>query len=533
MLPRPLLWLVPWSLVSGCQCDAETEPVTPRVPPPVVRSADDPPGAAEEDAPWPADPRQVTVHDAQDLTGLDLAVIEHLDLALSASDRVGYIEDGNPEDGCADLDLIRLGATTPALVSLRVSGCDSAVQSGLAAFADRLTHLELADMRIDGVVVGRVAQLEALEQLSLRRVAVGTDPLTPLRTLELQAVRLSELPKDSDISLLLDLWPKGLRSVVLEGSWAGHKAMLTLAKADALERLELRDTRVGNFSLNQIKPLSNLREVIFSGSTFNDNSPLYFRELPVTSFTCDCPRVGDVGLRSLRHSKGIRTLELRGTQISGVGLTAIEDLTNLESLVLTGIDVGPKGFEALAKFPKLRHLELSGELEHPDLANLELLSELQGLRLGYPDLDDRAAAQLATLTRLHELDLGRTRISDVGLEALSALTELQVLRLHHTRVTNRGLAALAGLQRLRVLELDHTDVVDAGVEHLAKLPALVELRLDSTLVTDAAVQHLLRLESLQRLNLGHTVVTDAGVNRLAALPQLETLGLAGTRTQPR
>ena len=27
---------------------------------------------------------------------------------------------------------------------------------------------------------------------------------------------------------------------------------------------------------------ANLREVILRGSTFNDNSPLYFRELPVT-----------------------------------------------------------------------------------------------------------------------------------------------------------------------------------------------------------------------------------------------------------
>lgn len=514
---------------AACTCASEAEAPPQPVPPPRIGGDAAPEARETSSAPWPADPREVTIHDASELARADMAVIEHLDLALSAADRVGFIDEGSPEDGCAGLDLVRIAGQTPRLASLRISGCSGAVQSGLAAFAPTLEQLELADMEIDGVIVGRLAQLEALEQLSLRRVSVGSEPLTPLRKLDLQAVRLSELGKDSEVSLILDLWPRDLRSVVLEGTWAGHKAMLTLAKADAVERLELRDTRIGNFSLNQIKPLSELREVVFSGSTFNDNSPLYFRELPVTSFTCDCPRIGDVGLRSLRHSTGIRTLALRGTQISDAGLSAIADLSKLETLVLTGIDLGPKGFEALAAFPKLRRLELSGDLEHPRMEKLELLTSLEELVLGYPTLDDRAMPQLAALTNLRELDLGHTRVSDDGLASLATLESLEVLQLHHTRVTNRGLASLAALRRLRVLELDHTDVVDAGVEHLVDLPSLVELRLDDTLVTDAAVPHLLKLQSLQRLNLGNTVLTRSGAAPLADLPNLTTLGLSGIR----
>ena len=516
-------------VLSACTCGEDDAPTAAPVPPPRVGATPADPAASEEQTPWPADPRQVTVHDAADLSRLDLGIVEHLDLALSGPDRVGFIDEGSPEDGCAGLDLVQLATQTPKLVSLRVSGCASAVQSGLGAFAGRLAQLELADMRIDGVIVGRLAQLETLEQLSLRRVSAGSEPLTPLRKLDLEAVRLSELPKDSEISLILDLWPRKLRSVVLEGNWAGHKAMLTLAKADALERLELRDTRVGNFSLNQIKPLDKLREVIFSGSTFNDNSPLYFRELPITRFECDCSRMGDAGLRSLRHSKGIRTLELRDTQITGEGLEAIEELTQLETLVLTGIDLGPKGFEALAKFPLLRQLHLAGELEHPRMEKLSLLTTLEALVLDYPTLDDRAMPELAALTRLRTLDLGGTRISDDGLTSLADLVNLQALHLHRTRVTNRGLADLGKLSSLRVLELDHTDVVDAGVEHIAALSSLEELRLDHTLVTDAALEHLTKLQKLQRLNLSHTVVTQAGVAKLSALPELDTLGLDGTR----
>lgn len=519
-------------VLSACTCGEDDAPLAAPVPPPRVGTGSADPAASEDQTPWPADPRQVTVHDAADLSRLDLGIVEHMDLALSGPDRVGFIDEGSPEDGCAGLDLVQLATQTPNLVSLRVSGCASAVQSGLGAFAGRLTQLELADMRIDGVIVGRLAQLETLEQLSLRRVSAGSEPLTPLRKLDLQAVRLSELPKDSEISLILDLWPRKLRSVVLEGNWAGHKAMLTLAKADALERLELRDTRVGNFSLNQIKPLDKLREVVFSGSTFNDNSPLYFRELPISRFECDCPRMGDAGLRSLRHSKGIRTLELRGTQITGEGLEAIEELTQLETLVLTGIDLGPKGFEALAKFPLLRQLHLAGELEHPRMEKLSLLTTLQALVLDYPTLDDRAMPELAALVNLRTLDLGGTRISDDGLSSLADLVLLQSLHLHRTRVTNRGLASLEKLASLRVLELDHTDVVDAGVEHLEPLTSLEELRLDHTLVTDAAIEHLLALTSLRRLNLSHTVVTQAGVAKLSALPVLDTLGLDGTRAAP-
>ena len=529
-MPSVLRILLFASLVlPACNCAEEEAPPPAPVLPPRVGSSSADPALEDAQAPWPADPRQVTVHDAADLSRIDLQVVEHLDLALSGADRVGFIDEGSPEDGCAGLDLVELASQTPRLVSLRVSGCAGAVQAGLGAFAPRLSQLELADLRIDGVIIGRLAQLEKLEQLSLRRVAAGSEPLTPLRKLDLQAVRLSELPKDSEISLILDLWPRKLRSVVLEGSWAGHQAMLTLAKADALERLELRDTRIGNFSLNQIKGLHQLREIVFSGSTFNDSSPLYFRELPIKSFVCDCSRLADAGLRSLRHSTGLRKLELRGTAITGEGLAAIEALTELETLVLTGLDVGPKGFEALAKFPKLRRLQLAGELEHPRMEKLSLLASLEALVLDYPSLDDRAMPELAALVRLRTLDLGGSRISDDGLGSLEGLINLESLHLHRTRVTNRGLTSLEDLTQLRVLDLDHTDVVDAGVEHLSKLTNLEELRLDHTLVTDGVVQHLLALQSLRRVNLSHTVVTRAGVTRLQELPLLDTLGLDGIR----
>ena len=125
----------------------------------------------------------------------------------------------------------------------------------------------------------QLAQLHQLESLTLQRVSMGADTVRTLRKLSLRELALRHLDKDSDLAHLLELWPRTLTRVALEGKWAGHDAMQLLAEAESLEELELRGTRVGNFSLNKIKGLQNVRRLVLDGSTFNDKSPLYFREL--------------------------------------------------------------------------------------------------------------------------------------------------------------------------------------------------------------------------------------------------------------
>lgn len=506
-------------LVAGCK----DEPAAP--PPAEVGVA--------VDVPLPRmvsdDPTHVVVHHADALEQVDLAQVQALDLAMSPADQVGHLDEIDPETTCARLDLVKLATKTPALRKLRISGCQGAVHAGLGAFGERLTSLELADLALDGVTIGNLVSLRGLHTLVLTRVDAGPDPLLPLRALPLRQLVLRDLQTDSAVALMLDLWPRSLTHVELSGEWAGHKAMLTLAKAEALQILELRDTRVGNFSLNQIKPLLQLREVVFEGSTFNNDSPLYFKDLPVQRFSCTCPRLGDVGLRQLRHTKGIRHLELRDTAVTGPGLEVLGELSRLESLVLLDRDIGEEGLRHLAALSKLTLLELSGPLEDPSMKGLGGLGGLRTLRLSHPAIDDRIAPQLAKLTALEWLDLGGTAITDDGLVGLAALTGLKTLHLHHTRVTNRGLAQLAKLTALEELTLHSTDVVDEGVGHLVGLRQLHTLRLDRTLVTDAAIDTLVQLQGLRRLNLAHTVVSAAGVARLRELPALEVLELEGIR----
>ncbi len=497
----------------------------PPPPPPVT--------APVEAVPLPTmvvdDPTHLVVHHADQLAQADLSQVRILDLAMSPTDQVGHLDQIDPQTTCTRLDLVKLAGKTPALQHLRISGCQGAVHAGLGAFGGRLGSLELADMVLDGVTIGNLARLTGLHTLTLTRVDMGPDSLAPLRALPLRRLTLRELARDSEVTTMIDLWPRTLTHVALEGAWAGHTAMITVSRAEAIEVLELRNTRVGNFSLNQIKPLQQLREVVFEGSTFNDKSPLYFRDLPVERFSCTCRRLGDYGLRSLRHSDGIRRLELRETEITGAGLEALGELAHLESLVLLDRDLGEEGFTHLASLSKLELLELSGPIEDPSLAGLDALTSLQTLRLSHSELDDRAAPRLAALVGLRWLDLGGTRISDEGLSSLASLSQLRTLHLDRTRVTNRGLVHLGTLTQLEELSLQSTDVVDEGVAHLASLHALHTLRLDRTLITDASIETLLELSALRRLNLAHTVVTAEGVARLRSLPNLEVLELAGIR----
>ncbi|MCB9750143.1 MAG: hypothetical protein H6713_09090 [Myxococcales bacterium] len=458
-----------------------------------------------------------------------LASITALDLAFAEEDRIARLDSG--ADDCARVDLSQLADRMPALERLRISGCAEAARVALESAGAGLRELELANLTLGTATLVRLAGMPGLRALTLTRVRLEpTADAIPLRGLSnVERMTLRELERDTALSMLLQRAPR-LREANIIGAWAGHRAMESLAEAKRLERLTLVDTRVGNFSLNKLKGLERLSSVEWRGATFNNNSPLYLRELPVTSFTCACPGLGDAGLASLRRVQSLARLELPESAITGAGLASLEVMPALAEVIITGRDIGPEGFAALAAQPALARLELVSErFADPTLKHLGELVNLRWLALDCPEFDDRGAAQLAGLARLEHLDLGGTAISDRGLAFVEDMHALEVLRLHHTRVTNRGLAHLAGLRSLRVLELDHTDVVDAGVAHLAGLEQLRELRLDDTLITDAALPHIAALPRLQQLNLANTVVTRQGVRALESLPALTAVNLSGTR----
>jgi hypothetical protein len=512
-------------------CGGPTPTPTPAAgvlppPPPVV--------AAPEPERVPPPPEKLVVSHPRELAELDLGRLVSLDLALSPEDRrerASQLRDDLDYDhACAELDLTRLAERTPALRTLRISGCLDAVHAGLGALVG-VESLELADVTLDGVVMGRIASLPRLRDLTLARVTQGAEPVALLARARLFSLVLRDLATDSGLAAIAgDV--AGLQALTLEGQWAGHDALLEVADATALRDVKLLDTRAGNFSLHQLKPLTGLSRLTLRGPGFNDYSPLYVRDLPLTEFTCACPNLGDKGLRALGRQPGLRRLVLPQSRITGAGLEELAKL-GLQSIEIRGRDLGPDGLLALSRLPDLRTLVLGLAppltLADPAMQHLGELAGLRMLVLDIPSLGDRVADELGELTGLVELDLGRTQISDNGLRALAGMHGLKVLRLHHTKVTHRGLAHLAGLTQLEVLELDHTDVVDGGVAHLKDLTALRVLRLDATLITDQSLQYLRGMDKLEQLNLADTVVTADGAATLLALPSLRSVNLARTR----
>lgn len=519
--------------------------------------------------------RTLVVGDASQLDALDLSTVESLDLALSERDgqerplprSASLIEDGlgtesaepmptsfeagevgqigeadevgetgeseqsparaNPR--CDNLDLHALAERAPRLTVLRISGCQGAVHAGLSAFGGDLRELELVDLELDAVTVARLAQLHGLESLSLTRVHAEPDALNPLgRKISPTRLVLRELADDSPVSELVRILPN-LREIEVIGPWVTHNTMIRIGKARRLERLAVIDTNIQNYSLHQIKGLDHLRELEWSGTGFNNQTPVYLRDLPLDTLTCSCPRLGDSGLHHMYLLPGLSKLVLERSDVSAAGIAELAVLSRLGDLTIRYRDLDAEAFAALSMLPLERLILGPGKLLDPKAEGLGVLVRLRELEIDLEGFGDAAAPQLATLVALERLGLGDSEISDEGLVHLAALTRLQRLELHHTRVTKHGLAHLRDMRALEVLELDHSDIVDEGVAHLAGLTSLRELRLDHTLITDAALTHLLGLERLERLNLAHTVVTARGAMQLQLLPRLEAVNLDGTR----
>jgi Leucine-rich repeat (LRR) protein len=512
--------------------------------------------------------RKLVIADASMLASVDLSTIEFLDLAMSERDSQERplqlrAETGETETGtgdldaagdtgdtggagevalaptpelssprCEGLDLHVLAERAPQLVALRISGCQAAVHAGLSAFGERLLELELVDLELDAVTVARLSQLHGLESLTLTRVHAEPDALKPLgRKISPRVVVLRELEPDSAVSELFRILGD-IEEIRLIGPWVAHNTMIRVGKARKLERLAVIDTEIGNFSLHQIKTLEHLRRIEWSGSGFNNGSPIVLRELPLDELICNCPRLGDKGLHQLNLLAGLRTLVLERSDVSSAGLIELAGLSALTDLTIRYRNIDGEGFKALATLPLQRLVLGPGKLDDPKATGLGDLTSLRELDIQLEGFGDAAAPQLASLVALERLGLGNSEISDEGLTHLAPLTRMRHLELQHTRVTKHGLVHLQGMQALELLELDHTDVVDEGVAHLVKLSALEELRLDHTLITDAAIPYLLQLTNLERLNLAETVITSTGAATLDQLPRLNAVNLAGTRAMP-
>ncbi|XP_027333331.1 receptor-like protein 6 [Abrus precatorius] len=319
-----------------------------------------------------------------------------------------------------------------------------------SAFGDlvNLTHLNLSQSYIGGVVPSTISYLSKLVSLDLSRswTMMRFDPST-WDKLILNATNLRELVLDT-----VDLSSIGERSLSLLTNLSS--SLVTLS----LEFTELQ----GNFR-SDILSFPNLKELRLSS---NENLT---GELPKSNWTTP-----------LRH------LDLSGTAFSGKFPDCIGHLNSLYHLSLEGCKFDgsiPLSFWNLTQLTFL------------DLANNNLNGEIPSL--------------LSNLKHLTTFYLSSNYVSGPIPDVFSKFEKLELLALFDNKLSGLIPSSLFHLPQLSVLDLSGNEIVGPIPSKITNPSKLRDLRLSSNMLSGTIPQWCYSLPSLSNLFLQHNQLTGS------------------------
>ncbi len=332
---------------------------------------------------------------------------------------------------------------------------------------------------------------------------------------------------------------KSLRFLGLTATRNEHidKHLAHIANLTELEKLNLRDTLVGDAGLAHLRKMSKLKKLdLFS----NPNTG----------------RITDAGMVYLKDLKSLEELSLP-SGITDAGVAYLVGLDSLKNINLWGHSLTDKGTAALARMKSLEDLDISSRhVTDAGMVKLSACHCLESLTLSRCQITNAGLARLAKLKTLTKLSLRRTQVTGSGLTVLKELPLLTELNIHYIDFGEAGMAHLTGLKSLerlwiyapegkitdddladlsRVTSLKNLQITvhdssqslitDQGLAHLANLKALESLNIHSCQkVTDAGLRHFEGLASLKRLRLDFSRITKAGIARLKArIPGVEVI----------
>lgn len=282
--------------------------------------------------------------------------------------------------------------------------------------------------------------------------------------------------------------------------------------------------------LKQLHIFSQLRSLRLRGGNVTDDGMKFIGELRAL----DELDLGGLNLTNaaLEHIQGLtrlRSLDLP-SGVTGGGLERLASLSNLERLSFNAGAIKDEDLRHLKPLRHLKHLWLySAAISDAALSHVGELTSLEDLVLGRTPITDAGLVHLRRLTRLKRLSLSMASVTDAGLKHLAAMQQLEYLELMGTTVTGTGFAELDGLSQLHTLWLDGSPVSDRGLQQIGRLPNLKTLYTDSKLITDEGLAGLSSLSNLEYLRISSSVaVTDAGLVHLECLPKLQYLDTSNT-----
>ncbi|EAL64047.1 hypothetical protein DDB_G0286583 [Dictyostelium discoideum AX4] len=302
-----------------------------------------------------------------------------------------------------------------------------------------------------------------------------------------------------------------------------------------LKTLDLRDNRITDVGIRNLKGLLNLEE-LYLGST-------------------GCT---DIGLALLCNLLKLKTLDVSKCNITDSSMDIICRFTELKFLYLSGTQVTDKGINTISKLPNLIQLYVSNCLRITNQSlfflaylgktlklldifqtkiglngfiQLRMFKQLQFLVLpGRDSINDATIGHLNSLSNLRKLDLSDYRnISD--LSPLTNLQSLTELLLSNTKISDNSIInSIKTMDSLEVLSLNKTEVTTEGVSQLVNLN-LTSLSLSSTKIDGKSLYYLGQMKSLQKLDISFNDITDNSMDYLKPIADtLSHIDLRGTDT---
>ena len=254
--------------------------------------------------------------------------------------------------------------------------------------------------------------------------------------------------------------------------------------SDAIESIDLTDSRISDTDIQPLKNLSKLKSVNLTNVPISGAALEAFTELPA-----------------------LEELILDGTQVGNDVAPHLLEMENLQTVSLRKTGITDQIFKSLAEMPQLTRLHVDGN---------RILLGKEFARL----VEEGKFAKLRVLT------VDGSQFGLYGFQSASQLNALERLSVTDSGFHDAALGEVAGCEALREFSADSTSVSDAGVEELQNLRSLKVLHLrNCPAITNDSLKTLRQMKSLERVDLSGTSCTPEGLKSLQnQLPETVVVG---------
>lgn len=313
--------------------------------------------------------------------------------------------------------------------------------------------------------------------------------------------------------------------VDLSRSWINDIDLERLKGLDSLTSLALAQTHVTDSALAILATLPSLRELdLFFCEHITDSGASQIRRAQALErLNVRGTKISDSGVKFLTELEHLRTLDIGITEIGDPSIELLEALPELEALAIGGNRIGEAGITSLKALKRLRHLDLAGAqvtdsgiwavtVTDLNLDEIGGLTGLESLDLSAPS-PEYVKAVSSGVPRLR----GAIRVTDFGASHLGRLAALRRLDLSRSELTATGLERLAGLRLLEELVVSHVKSIDGSAgPALAALPSLRTLDVSFSSFGDAGLRALIDHPNLKRVVVAGTPVSEEAIAEFIA-----------------